>query len=285
MAKDFGFILPPDHISRHHFRDPLFRRIFFTSLILHAVLIALAGTFTLFRMPQSGYAPTYTVDLVSLPPSPAAARGGAKKPAAPAPKPVEKAAAVPVKPAVPREGQITVRTRGTAVGDESARAQRKKRLDELEREASRLYQTFRSEDTPESSVREEAGPVDPTTTGDAAVSEGAGEGLQDAVTGRGGAPVDLRFRGYYDMVWERIRASWILPDGVSAAEERLLTIVGIRIASTGEIVDHWVEKKSGNIYYDQSALRAISKASPLPPLPSELKDDYLEVGINFRVLE
>ncbi|TNF50181.1 energy transducer TonB, partial [bacterium] len=40
---------------------------------------------------------------------------------------------------------------------------------------------------------------------------------------------------------------------------------------------------SGNIYYDQSALRAIRKASPLPPLPQDLDEESLEVGINFHV--
>jgi TonB family protein len=291
MARDFGFILPPDHIARHHFRDPLFRRIFFASLIVHAVLFVLAGTVTLFRMPQSGYAPTYTVDLVSLPPSPAA-RGEDKKPA---PSPVkprkavakaeEKEAAVPVKPSSPREGQVAVRTVDTAVGDESARAQRRKRLDELETKAARLYETYRSEGASEPDVRDDLAPPGPSADEEGMEEGGGARGIHEAVTGRGGGPVDLRYKGYYDRVWERIRASWVLPEGVAARDDRLVTVVGIRIASTGEIVDLRIERKSGNIYYDQSALRAVRKASPLPPLPSDIEEGFLEVGINFRVRE
>ena len=248
------------------------------SLIVHAVLIFLAGTVTLFRMPQSSYAPTYMVDLVSLPPAPVS-KGAEKKPVAPASRPVEKKAAeVPVKRSAPKEGQVTVRIRETMVGDEAARAQRKKRLDELEKEASRLFDSYTSDEAARPGERQVAPSHEPA-------ADGGIEGLRGAVTGRGGAPVDLRFKSYYDRIWNRIRASWALPAGVAAAEDRLLTVVGIRIASTGEIVDHWTEKASGNIYYDQSALRAVRKASPLPPLPADLGEDFLEVGINFRVLE
>ncbi len=48
---------------------------------------------------------------------------------------------------------------------------------------------------------------------------------------------------------------------------------------------YWIEKPSGNIYYDQSAIRAVNKADPLPPPPRELGGKSLEVGINFRVTE
>jgi len=95
---------------------------------------------------------------------------------------------------------------------------------------------------------------------------------------------NIRFRAYYDRIWSQIRATWVIPEGVIARED-LLTVVGIRIAANGVIEDHWIEKGSGNIYYDQSTLRAIRKASPLPPLPEDLDDSALEVGINFRISE
>ena len=94
----------------------------------------------------------------------------------------------------------------------------------------------------------------------------------------------MRFRLYYDRIWNKIRSSWVVPGGVTSRVS-LVTVVGIRIAADGKIEQSWIEKKSGNDYYDQSALRAISKANPLPPLPSDFSDDTLEVGINFRYPE
>jgi TonB family protein len=75
----------------------------------------------------------------------------------------------------------------------------------------------------------------------------------------------------------------VIPVGV-ISEAKLLTVVGIRIAADGEIEQFWIEEKSGNEYYDQSAIRAIGKANPLPPLPEE-SEAPLEVGINFRYPE
>jgi TonB family protein len=95
-----------------------------------------------------------------------------------------------------------------------------------------------------------------------------------------GQASDLRFRAYYDQLWAKIKASWV-PQGVKSGDT-LLTVVGIQISSTGEIQQYWMESSSGNSYYDQSAIRAIRKARHLPPLPEELGEELLEVGIKFR---
>jgi colicin import membrane protein/protein TonB len=43
----------------------------------------------------------------------------------------------------------------------------------------------------------------------------------------------------------------------------------------------WYEKRSGNVLFDDMAWRAIYKAEPFPPFPSEIKGDTLEIGIRF----
>jgi len=121
----------------------------------------------------------------------------------------------------------------------------KKAIEELEAEARRLYESF--QDDPD---------VQP----------------------------DIRYIAYYKRIWSQIQFSWVIPEGVTARVS-LVTVVGIRIAADGEIEQFWIEEKSGNDYYDQSALRAIRKANPLPPLPKDLRGEPLEVGINFRYPE
>ena len=98
----------------------------------------------------------------------------------------------------------------------------------------------------------------------------------------GGQASNLRFRNYYDQIIAQMRAAWVLPDGV-AVGDKLLTVVGVTISPMGDIQNISIEKSSGNLYFDQSAIRAIRKASPLPPIPEELGDESLEVGgLNFK---
>ena len=61
----------------------------------------------------------------------------------------------------------------------------------------------------------------------------------------------------------------------------LETILVVIIERNGKVQKLWFEKKSGNALYDQSAMRAIKKAEPLPPIPKELSEDTLEIGIRF----
>ena len=87
-----------------------------------------------------------------------------------------------------------------------------------------------------------------------------------------------------DRIWAQIRSSWVVPEGVTSSVS-LITVVGIKVAPDGQIMEFRVEKSSGNTYYDQSAVRAIRKANPLPPLPGDMGQEPLEVGINFRYPE
>jgi len=91
--------------------------------------------------------------------------------------------------------------------------------------------------------------------------------------------LDLRFKAYYNQIWQRVREAWVLPE--SLVQRRLETIIGIRIGRSGVIHRTWTEKSSGNPVFDQSALRAVAKVNPLPPLPPEFRGEYLEVGLRF----
>lgn len=95
----------------------------------------------------------------------------------------------------------------------------------------------------------------------------------------GGVP-DMEFSAYYNDIWKRIRSMWSVPEDL--LDQDLETIVGIRIARDGTIVDVWMEEESGNSYYDDTALRAIRKANPLAPLPEKYTGASMDVGIRFN---
>jgi len=284
MVLNTAFFIPPDDVSLRPLRDPAFRKFFILSLSVHVVLLALAGTAVLFHVPVKSYTPAYTVDLVTLPPSSVGKRVKVK-----APVPVVRTDRPAVKreiahpparsvQAAEKEPPTVIRPPEPAPGDETARMERQKKLKNLEEEAARLYESFRAEGMTKtsapSSVENRDRPAESTV---GRISTGP------PIAGTGGGSADIRFKAYYDRVVAKIHAAWVLPRGVAAKENNLLTVVGIRISATGVIESRWVEKESGNIYYDQSALRAIGRASPLPPLPEGLGKESLKVGINFRV--
>jgi len=96
--------------------------------------------------------------------------------------------------------------------------------------------------------------------------------------------LDLAFKQYYNIIWRRIKQVWVLPSDLFP-DKGLETILALRIAKDGKIEKVWMEKSSKNPFLDESALRAIKKIDPLPPLPEGMGKNYLEVGIRFRPSE
>ncbi len=101
-----------------------------------------------------------------------------------------------------------------------------------------------------------------------------GTGTEKALPAEGAGGGESLIAGYYALVQERVWSEWVFPDFGSG--KGLETVVDIRIYRDGRVKVQGVRKSSGNPLFDRSVLRAISKASPLPPPPYEL-----EVSIRF----
>lgn len=110
-------------------------------------------------------------------------------------------------------------------------------------------------------------------------SGGGGGGLPGSGEG-GGRMVDPATQQYMLGVWEKIKNAWGLP-GMSKYSKNLETVVTIKIRKDGRIVDINIEKRSGNRVYDESILRVLRSVDPLPPIPSSLNTDALEIGFRF----
>jgi TonB family protein len=95
------------------------------------------------------------------------------------------------------------------------------------------------------------------------------------------AAVETKLSQYYSILWAKIKKAWTIPENLLKERVDLETIIIVIIESDGKIKRTWFEKKSGSDLYDQMAMRAIKKAEPLPPIPKELGEDTLEIGIRF----
>lgn len=89
---------------------------------------------------------------------------------------------------------------------------------------------------------------------------------------------DLKFKEYYLLVGDRVRSQWVYSGDKS---EDITTFMEISVAPSGKLLYSRIEKSSGNQSFDQSALNAVKKSSPLPPLPEEINQEALVIGLKF----
>jgi colicin import membrane protein len=112
--------------------------------------------------------------------------------------------------------------------------------------------------------------------GDGGSGGGAGGGSGSGLGGSGSAK-----EVYNGLIAYHIQKNWAFSEQLARGQKKLETLVGIKILPNGEIQDIWIDKKSGNQYLDESAIRAIKKSNPLPPLPKEIGLYHYEVRFRF----
>lgn len=95
------------------------------------------------------------------------------------------------------------------------------------------------------------------------------------------AQMESKLNEYYNVIWAKIKQEWTIPENLLKETVDLETIIVIIIERDGKIQRSWFEKRSGDVHYDQAAMRAILKADPLPSIPQELNETTLEIGIRF----
>ena len=99
-----------------------------------------------------------------------------------------------------------------------------------------------------------------------------------------GEVTSSRMNAYYALIWSRIKSQWALPRGILQTDN-LEAIIDVKIQRDGSVSRLEIEKSSGNRYFDQSAVKAVRKASPFPALPAWIQDTSAEFGIKFHSSE
>lgn len=91
---------------------------------------------------------------------------------------------------------------------------------------------------------------------------------------------DFPFTYYLQQLQRKVSERWVPPASTPGG---LQVVVFFEIGRDGRIGAPSVEKSSGNAFYDLSALRAVTEASPFPPLPQEFSAASLRVHFGFEV--
>ena len=105
-------------------------------------------------------------------------------------------------------------------------------------------------------------------------------GNQQQQQGQGIAPgTSPEFRPYLEEIHKQISGKW-QPPAVNKDSEVVLRFT---ILKNGHVIDESVLQSSGDKEVDKSALAALRKSSPLPPLPLSYTRDRTTVNFNFTV--
>jgi colicin import membrane protein len=250
----------------------------FLSMGLHVIAISAMLFLPNLASTKTFYSPVYSVRLVNIPPSftptgePKASPSATAQPSVPPPPAVEK----------PKAKE---KAKPISLSPNQKEDTERKITDAIER--IRQRQESKNIDSAIEQIRDqkEARQVSSAIEGiRKRVTIGSSGAVETGETGTGGASsgvMSIKFKIYYNLIWQRIRSVWVLPEEALGGKKNLETIVTIRIAKDGQIEDVQFEKKSGNSYLDDSALRAIKKANPLPPLPPGMGGDKFDVGVRF----
>ena len=88
---------------------------------------------------------------------------------------------------------------------------------------------------------------------------------------------DFPFAWYLARIQAKVTERWA---GKALPGQQPVAV--FEINREGQVSRLAIEKSSGNSYYDQAALRAITEANPFPPLPAEFPGQTLRVHLGFN---
>ena len=90
--------------------------------------------------------------------------------------------------------------------------------------------------------------------------------------------VGLEFIAYRQQVINTVKARWTNV----IARPGLVVTIHFEIGPDGDVSGVRVEQSSGNAAYDASAVRAVQRATPLPPPPARYVKEFREFQIEFH---
>lgn len=117
----------------------------------------------------------------------------------------------------------------------------------------------------------------------AADSSGSEPGVIGGAASGGGTVADMRFAAYRAKLWSHVKEYWNIPPSLTG--RGLYVVLVASVSRNGVIKKYWIEEPSGVDTFDQSALRALLNASPLPAVPDDIPDKSFEDGLGFRFSE
>jgi colicin import membrane protein len=98
----------------------------------------------------------------------------------------------------------------------------------------------------------------------------------------GGQPGGTAMQIYQAEVESLIKSNWHYPVAMDNQKD-LEAIVVLMVKSDGTVMRSRFDKRSQNVLFDESVLKAIERSNPLPPFPESYRKSHEEFEINFNL--
>jgi colicin import membrane protein len=115
---------------------------------------------------------------------------------------------------------------------------------------------------------------------DQSVRAAAGAGVSGG-TGAGGQRALELIDIYKIEVAFQVERQWAFSEQLAGDGQALQSLLVFRVLPSGEITDIRFTERSGNSYLDESAYKAVVKASPVSPHPEGVRELYVTVALRF----
>lgn len=110
---------------------------------------------------------------------------------------------------------------------------------------------------------------------------GKGAGVKGSP--EGSAITGITIEIYKREVEDWIKSNWSYP--VALSKEDLEAVVVVKAKSDGSILKSWFKKKSSNVMFNQSVIKAVEQSDPLPRFPPGYRVTHEEFEITFNLRE
>lgn len=127
------------------------------------------------------------------------------------------------------------------------------------------------------------------------IAQAAVPAVQSALPGRGGSPgvvsesgvttekADPTLGYYLAAIQAKVSSRWIEPSLYLNPGHEERVVLGFTVLRSGLVRDIRVLNPSASVFLDQSALRAVQEAVPLPPFPPLFAEETLAVRFHFEM--
>lgn len=260
---------------------------FYVVVALHIALVFVITFGLQFTPPKPKFENIYTIDLIELPPTFTPPPAPVVKKVEPTNKAVSIAAPQPQQPTIeatpislkPKKKKIKKKivedNKTIKVDKDKAVTQRKKlaealRIEQLAQQKAEEALKALEEERKLFESTNTATTQPTSTTGSTSTGSNRNSSQRSAVESQWLAAVNSRLLKY-----------WALPE-FKQWDPDLTAVVVVTIDKNGRIINEFFEKTSGDKVFDQFVKKTLQDASPFPTIPTAMKKQRYELGLNFK---